>query len=105
MEQQQFKGTEGQWHRAIKRGGTERLVGVTGNNFQPLCEILYSGGYGMTEEEVEANANLVSAAPDLLNALIEVANLLEENEPNWYLRKHYNRITSALNKALGNNSG
>ena len=103
MEQQQFKGTKGQWHRAIKRGGAERLVGVTGNNFQPLCEILYSGGYGMTEEEVEAN--LVSAAPDLLNALIEVANLLEENEPNWYLRKHYNRITSALNKALGNNSG
>ena len=105
MEQQQFKGTKGQWHRAIKRGGAERLVGVTGNNFQPLCEILYSGGYGMTEEEIEANANLVSAAPDLLNALIEVANLLEENEPNWYLRKHYNRITSALNKALGNNSG
>ena len=105
MEQQQFKGTKGQGHRAIKRGGAERLVGVTGNNFQHLCEILYSGGYGMTEEEVEANANLVSAAPDLLNALIEVANLLEENEPNWYLRKHYNRITSALNKALGNNSG
>lgn len=103
--EQQFKGTKGQWHRAIKRGGIGRLVGVNGNNFQPLCEILYSGGYGMTKEEVEANANLVSAAPDLLNALIEVANLLEENEPNCYLRKHYNWITSALNKALGNNSG
>ncbi|MEO3212781.1 hypothetical protein [Parabacteroides distasonis] len=105
MEQQQFKGTIGQWHRAIKRGGAGRLVGVTRNNFQPLCEILYPAGYGMTTEEVEANANLVNAAPDLLNALVEITNLLEEREPDWYLRKHYNLITSALNKAFGNNSG
>lgn len=105
MEQQQFKGTKGRWHRAIKRGGIGRLVGVTRNNFQPLCEILCPGGYGMTTEEVEANANLVNAAPDLLNALIEITNLLEEHEPDWYLRKHYNLITSALNKAFGNTSG
>ncbi len=105
MEQQLFEGTKGQWHRTIKRGGVGRLVGVTRNNFQPLCEILYPAGYGMTTEEVEANANLVSAAPDLLNALVEITNLLEEHEPNWYLRKHYNLITSALNKAMGNTSG
>ena len=104
MEQLQFKGTKGQWHKATKRGGIGTLIGVTRNNFQSLCEILYPGGYSMTKEEVEANANLVSAAPDLLDALVEVAQLLEEHEPNWYLRKHYNLITSALNKAFGNNS-
>ena len=31
----------------------------------------------------------------------EVFELLEEHEPNWYLRGHYNRMTKALAKAEG----
>lgn len=104
MEQKLFKGTQGQWHKATKKGSMGTLIGVTRNDFQVLCEILYPVGHGMTREEVEANASLVSAAPDILNALVEVADLLEEHEPDWYLRKHYNLITSALYKAFGNKS-
>jgi len=42
---------------------------------------------------------LIIAAPDLLESLTELFNLLEENEPTWYLKGHYNRATKAIKKA------
>lgn len=55
-----------------------------------------------SEEETEANAKLIESAPELLATLIELFNLLEENEPQWYLRGHYNRTIRAIQKAIGN---
>jgi hypothetical protein len=54
---------------------------------------------GTGKGEVEANAQLIAAAPELLEALKEVFVLLEEHQPVWYLRKHYNLITKVIAKA------
>jgi len=42
---------------------------------------------------------LTAAAPDLLEVLTELFNLLEENEPQWYLKSHYNHAIKAIKKA------
>jgi hypothetical protein len=47
----------------------------------------------------DANARLIAAAPDLLKALKELFDLLEEHEPSWYLKGHFNRTRAALAKA------
>jgi hypothetical protein len=49
--------------------------------------------------EWEANAKLIASAPELLKALIELHNLLDEHEPNWYLKKHDNLAINAIKKA------
>lgn len=48
-----------------------------------------------------ANARLIAAAPDLLAVCKELFNLLEEHEPIWYLKGHYNRASDAIAKAEG----
>jgi hypothetical protein len=52
-----------------------------------------------SDEEAEANAKLIAAAPELLASLIEIFDLLEINEPEWYLRKHFNHAINAIRKA------
>lgn len=48
-----------------------------------------------------ANAKLIAAAPELLEALKMILALLDENEgsASWYLRKHYDQINNAIKKA------
>lgn len=43
---------------------------------------------------------LQKAAPELLEALKELHALLNEHEPNWYLKLHYNHAKQAINKAI-----
>jgi hypothetical protein len=51
---------------------------------------------GFTEEEAEANAKLISASPELLEALIEV----EEWASKYGLgQRQYNKVISAIKKA------
>ena len=44
-------------------------------------------------------AYLMAAAPALYEALRELFNLLEEHQPPWYLRGHYNLAANALTSA------
>lgn len=44
------------------------------------------------------NNTLRKRNKELSNTLQLVFALLEENQPNWYLRKHYNVINKVLNK-------
>ena len=53
----------------------------------------------ITKEECVANAKLIQSAPDLFESLTELFNLLEKNEPNWYLQRHYKKAFNALRKA------
>lgn len=55
---------------------------------------------GVGKGSMEANALLIAAAPELLDALKELFDLLEEHQPQWYLKKHYNVALNALNKAI-----
>lgn len=47
----------------------------------------------------EANAQAISAVPELLEACQSIFVLLEKEEPKWYLLKHYNLLKNAISKA------
>lgn len=51
-------------------------------------------------EEAQANAQLMAASPDLLFALQELHDLLEEKLPEWYTQGHHNTAILAIKKAL-----
>mgnify|MGYP000934282920 CR=1 FL=1 len=95
----EFKGTKGKWEFDdinMKIKGSGDIEGRTViANVSP--EMDYSRG--MTTQC--ANAQLIAAAPELLNTLMELHDLLEENLPEWYLKGHHNRAVKAINKALG----
>lgn len=42
-----------------------------------------------------------TAAPELLEACEEILELLEEHQPVWYLKMHYNHLIAAIKKAKG----
>lgn len=96
-----FKGTKGPWE--VK--GYFRVVGAIRDGekgyspYKPgICDLEHGGYVGLTWEEKEANAKLIAAAPELLNALIEVKNstqfpLMETKAQIW--------VQEAIDKALG----
>ena len=50
----------------------------------------------------DEHARLISSAPDLLEACVEILDLLERETPTpWYLRKHYIMLTEAIRRATG----
>lgn len=57
------------WRELYEYGG-----GLAGE--KPIAYIMGAGFY--TDEEIEANAKLISAAPDLLEAAIKVKNLVDD---------------------------
>jgi hypothetical protein len=71
---------------------------VEGQDGQAICLI------GQTSDG-EANAAFIvracNAHEDLVAALSELVELLEDNQPDWYLKKHFNHARAALAKAEG----
>lgn len=79
----EFKGTLGPWHvsnegRLLVRD--DEWLGIIADSI---------GYYG--EDEELANARLIAAAPDLLEALIELRKLVA----------YHDQADAAINKALG----
>ncbi|MGJ7218681.1 hypothetical protein [Morganella morganii] len=89
----EFKGTPGPWSHADSHGLNETAGGAIHGDGKTLCLIL---GKGIGKEKATANAKLIAAAPDLLNALI---NLIEYWKLDETAEAHAAMI--AINKALG----
>ena len=89
-----FKGTNQKW--CVNSASKQEV-----NTFNGISISDCSKSVMISTEEKEANAQLISAAPDLLEALNELLELLEENKPNFYLLGHYRKAKRAIEKAVG----
>jgi hypothetical protein len=97
----QAKHTPGPWYLvkpSWRTMHTLRVVIPIKDGHQIFWKDKEDGGF---PEESVANARLITASPDTLEALEELFNLLEEHqgEATWYLKGHYNRANAAINKA------
>lgn len=88
MNNMEFKGTPGPWLHADSHGLNETAGGAIHGDGKTLCLIL---GKGIGKEKATANAKLMAAAPELLDALIELRKLVA----------HHDQADAAINKALG----
>ena len=91
----EFRGTEGEW---VVSGGTSIV------SMPSQCKITNSVS-GWSYDEAKANARLIAAAPDLLEALLSlmdgVANLPPLAAIDGVLKTEWEQGLKAINKALG----
>jgi hypothetical protein len=85
----EFKGTKGEWK--VIGGVILRSIECNGKQIV-VCQ----------GKEVEANAKLIAAAPDLLEALLKVREVLYKEWPKeeWFDFDKEIGYTEAINKAL-----
>lgn len=94
------KHTPGPWHiRTINA-----FVGV-GSKDRPIATIDNKYPYNNANlvDETKANAKLIAAAPDLLEALKTAVDLLNQHDQleTQYEQESINQITDAIDKAEG----
>ena len=98
----QFKGTKGKWRIIEKQvphtGGLILEVHEFQNNLQG-CIIgrVTTNNY----EARRANAQLIAAAPELLENLLRIVDRLEECDLQHNFPSAYERAKKSINKALG----
>lgn len=82
-----MKHTQGEWINLGYRVDVDIADGLSG-----ICEM----SDWMQKEEMEANAKLIAAAPELLEQLIKVVNAIEDGSIN---RDHIAAAKELINKA------
>lgn len=92
----EFKGSAGPW--SAHDDEESMATSVVMNDFGDILCVV--GTFMTSTEEDYANANLIAAAPDLLEALQELAFLYEHDEGCRELTE-YKRAKAAISKALG----
>lgn len=90
----EFNGTKGKWVCRKNKYGPGYYVSTMSKN--EIFDIAYLDAYScQTIKEVKANAKLIAASPDLLEAAIEALRYVCIEEP------AYSLLEKAINKALG----
>lgn len=99
----EFKGTTGEWKAVHYSPWSNKVTTVDGYEIADVYDGRCNGVFSITE--AEANAQLIAAAPELLNALQAlmdgVANLPPLTAIEGVLEKQYKQAEKAINKALG----
>jgi hypothetical protein len=93
----EFKGTKGKWHIEEKKASI-----FDDNGDSVTC--WYGVGtstFWKNEVELKANSLLISKAPEMLEMLKELFNLLEENqgEAKFYTRGYYIGLKQLIKEA------
>jgi roadblock/LC7 domain-containing protein len=96
----EFKGTIGKWKLSESKTFGRQMVDL--GDFNGCIDVWYHNGESMTKEEAEANAKLIAAAPELLealqNSLSALLSLTGNPKNEW---EEVKQAEEAINKALG----
>lgn len=97
----EFKGTKEKWKY---EGGDNHSIDIILDDESTINinrQSRYTGEYICTREQMEANAKLIAAAPELLEALQECyVAMRHERELNPQMEKAYYTAEKAIEKAL-----
>ena len=101
----EFKGTKGEWsweENSASQVDDSTCIEVRSSGGPQIAYLQSFVGWGADYERNStiANANLIAAAPDLLEALQEIVFLYEHDEGCRELTE-YKRAKEAISKALG----
>lgn len=95
--QPKLESTPGPWQYHLGRGANPRFHVQTTGGYQ-IASTPEVGHYKPEAEQREANARLIAASPDLLEALIEVEQMIHANELN---EGTMSIVREAISKATG----
>lgn len=69
----EFKGTKGKWNYHVTQNKNDRPYhNIQKGDWGDAIALLYP--HHVTEEELEANAKLIAAAPEMLEVILEIYN-------------------------------
>lgn len=74
--------TPGPWH-AHPDAANPRII-LVGSDDMWVCKLFTSRGYDQTDEQATANADLIASAPDLLDALRGICDMVGAIEDGAY---------------------
>lgn len=95
----EFKGTEGPWEFKRTGKGHFLISGIGWEDFAKVYTITDGGDFdGKLADEAKANAKLIAAAPDLLEACMEFVRKVECGEAKS--KRSYAQMKQAIEKAL-----
>ena len=90
----EFKGTKGEWKIT---GTEEQRTMINGSSIDVWWNLTSSD---VLEDEGKANAKLIAAAPDLLEACIHALEMCEDSPTENDLTIMAGRLKAPINKAL-----
>jgi len=100
----EFKGTKGEWYQMGTVGniedGFDSSIEIRTENQLAICKMEFGGFMQSLSEEVEANAQLIAAAPDLLEALQRTVRDIDDIETTRDLKGTEISIRERAKKAI-----
>ncbi|MEH6156020.1 hypothetical protein [Salmonella enterica] len=103
----EFKGTKGQWQVLPEEVDKPyiRIRGTIPGHRYKVANVLipvYEGVHAREADETRANAKLIAAAPELLEALRQLRDYVEDVCDDCHEEHPLNLANKAIKKALGN---